>query len=164
MAVDLETIRATFRLEGEDVIRLSTGKVVQPPKQWPPSVFIKWLGNRQQVTASYHRIKFALAHGWLPDFVDHRDVDFSNHLLDNLRAATRSQNQSNRRPVPRKEALPRGVYRMKDGRFYAKINYRKRQTYLGQFDTPEDASAAVEKILKELHGEFYRDPTGGKHQ
>lgn len=153
---ELELIRETFRLDGEDVIRLRTGKVVKPPKRWPPAVFVKWLGDGKQFNLQYHRIKFALARGYLPDFVDHHNVDNTDHRIDNLREATRTQNQCNRRRVPRKEPMPRGVQRAKTGsRFMAKVRYENVQHYLGTYDTPEEASAVVETTLKKLHGDFY---------
>lgn len=42
-----------------------------------------------------HRLKFLLAHGWLPESVDHIDRDTTNNMLANLRAATPAMQSAN---------------------------------------------------------------------
>lgn len=108
----------------------------------------------------YHRIKFGLHHGYLPRIVDHEDLDKANHKLGNLRAATSSQNLTNKRPRKNTTGLPRCV-RLNRGslRFYVVIKEGSKQVYHGTYDTSEEASRVAEARLKELHGEFYRDPT-----
>lgn len=155
----VELIQSTFRLDGDDLVRLSNGKVVTPPVKWPPWVFVKKYrkdGKRRNVNVLYHRAKFCLAHGYLPDEVDHRDTDETNHSLSNLRAATRSLQNHNKTNRKRRD-LPRGVYKRPDWKRYrGQITYRKRSIPLGWFDTPEAASKAVEEKLRELYGSTYR--------
>ena len=43
-----------------------------------------------------HRIVFLWHHGWLPAEIDHTDNNRRNNKIENLRAATHSQNQRNR--------------------------------------------------------------------
>lgn len=152
MTSRLELIQQHFRLEGEDVIRLSTGMVVgdQGPSRGYFSVSIAGRSSME-----YHRIKFGLAHGHLPQRVDHRDRDCGNNLLDNLRAATQAQNRAN--STKSRRDLPQGVFT--SGEHYrAAIQIRGRQVHLGVYTTPETASRIYQAVHKHYYGEFHVDP------
>lgn len=145
----IELLHEVFELRGEDLVRRRTGWVVKPG---PSRSKVVSVTNR--LTLQYHRIKFALANGWLPDEVDHRDRDRDNTLLSNLRAATHSQNMMNRETH---RALPRGVY-LAGSRFRAMVQLGGKLKHLGCFVTPAEASQVVEARLKIEHGEFYHAP------
>lgn len=150
----IELLREVFELRGEDVFRRRTGRVVVPCEQ----VAVQY-SKGQQRNVAYYRIKFALARGWLPEDVDHEDVNHGNHTLANLRPATHQQNMCNRGPVKRRDAsLPRGVYRKSPTRYVGQVTFKRKATHLGSFCTAHAASEAVEAKLRELHGEFYRAP------
>lgn len=150
----IDLIRAVFELRGEDVVRRRNGRVVVPCEQ----VAIQY-AKGQQRNVAYYRIKFALARGWLPEDVDHADVNHGNHTLANLRPATHQQNMCNRGPVKRRDtSLPRGVYRKSPTRYVGQVTFNGKSTHLGSFRSSEAASTAVEAKLQELHGEFYRAP------
>lgn len=53
---------------------------------------ITWIGKVHKA----HRLIFMLHHGFLPPEVDHINGDRQDNRLENLRPATRSQNQCNR--------------------------------------------------------------------
>lgn len=155
----LPLIQDRFELVGEAVHIRKTGQPVSVPKRRGGTIYIAMLAGKK-ITLKYHRVKFALAHGWLPPTVDHADLDWGNHSLANLRAATRTENLRNRARWKRAQDLPRGVYREGTSeRFYASVSIGGRHTRIGTYDSPEDASAVVERVLKGLHGEFYRDPS-----
>lgn len=158
--LSITALRATFKLDGEDVVRLSSGKTVRPPTRVPALVFTHWLGQGRQNVMLYHRIKFGLHHGYLPRIVDHEDLDKANHKLGNLRAATASQNTSNKRPRKNTTGLPRCV-RLNRGslRFYVMIREDGKQVYHGTYDTAEEASRVAESRLRAVQGEFYHAPT-----
>jgi hypothetical protein len=85
--------------------------------------------------------------------VDHIDMNRTNNHISNLRMATRQQQVYNR-PYKVNE-LGRGV--CKRGNKYATyMNINKKKTYLGLFDTPEEANQAYQTKAIELQGEFYR--------
>jgi hypothetical protein len=111
-----EALTESFELRGEDVIRLSSGKVVWPKPKGYTLVSVKVAGVWRPIR--YHRIKFYLAHGFLPPYVDHEDRDRSNSSLGNLRPATNSQNLANQPP---RGKYPKGVRRHKSGRFGAYV-------------------------------------------
>jgi hypothetical protein len=98
-----------------------------------------------------HRVIWAFVHGrWPSDKVeiDHINRDPADNRLSNLRLASRSQNQGNRR-------RSRGYYFYpRTSRYIACIGRRGRSRYLGMFDTEQQASAAYQKAHAEQHGEF----------
>lgn len=151
---------ASFRLDGEDIIRLATGKVVPTRAAGYTDVKVPQ-PNGSRPSIKYHRLKFLLLHGWLPALVDHEDGNPANGAGDNLRPATRSQNKINHKAVHAKRSLPRGVYPVRDtGRFQAQVKHVGRYRYLGMFPTASEASAVVEEFLKQTHGNFYVEPPG----
>ncbi len=79
--------------------------------------------------------------------VDHKDRDKSNNKIENLRLATRSQNQSNIRF--------RGVTWSKDtNKWQAQIQVNSKKIHLGLFTEEQDAINAYQEAKKRLHGEF----------
>lgn len=153
MSLDLHLeamIDAQLRLEGEAIIRVSTGLPVPHKPAGANPYAMVWLkvGPRKGRLVFYHKAKFYLFFGWMPELVDHRDRVKLHNYLANLRPATRTTNGFNRR-TKRKSGLPRGV--LKRG-----LRWTARgDGYLGTFGTIEEASAAVEAFYREKHGEFY---------
>jgi hypothetical protein len=86
--------------------------------------------------------------------IDHRDFDKANNRWCNLREASGSQN-CHYRKIPRiNKSGFRGVHLRPSGRYRAKIHDGGKQTYLGLFDTAEEAYAAYVEASKRLFGEF----------
>lgn len=85
--------------------------------------------------------------------IDHIDGDPSNNAISNLRLATAAQNSKNLVRDPKPSGLPQGVRRA-NGRFVAGIRISGVSTYLGTFDTPEDASTAYKAACDRTRGEF----------
>lgn len=92
----------------------------------------------------------------VPDelFGDHRNGDTLDNRRPNLRVASCSENNANRRM--KRRALPRGVYLRQDGAYMAMIRKDGVQRHLGRFSDPDIAHAAYVKAAAELHGEFAR--------
>jgi hypothetical protein len=99
--------------------------------------------------------KFYLAHRliWLwhghelPEKIeiDHIDRNRSNNNIDNLRLATRNQNERNK---------VRKGYRFEAGKWRAKITINGKDKHLGMFDTEEQARLAYLTAAKPIHGEY----------
>jgi len=90
--------------------------------------------------------------------VDHEDNNGLNCQRYNLRLATRSQNNQNRKPKCKSSTGFKGVYRY-SGRtkpFYAFINLNGKRTSLGYYRTAEEAARAYDAKAKELFKEFAR--------
>ena len=103
-----------------------------------------------------HRLVWFYAHGVWPREVDHKDGNRANNRLDNLREATRSQNNANmRRPRDNTSGF-KGVAWHPNGYYTAQIIVNKVKHYLGHFDDPAKGHAAYVEAAKRLNGEFAR--------
>jgi hypothetical protein len=86
--------------------------------------------------------------------VDHRDGNGLNNTRDNLRPATRGQNQHNSGP---RSGRYKGVTWHKGARkWLAQIMCDRKYRYLGLHAAEEDAARAYDRAARELHGEFAR--------
>lgn len=106
-----------------------------------------------------HRVIWEMFYGSIPEgmLVDHIDRDVYNNRIENLRLATRQQNNANRGNIPGKYNLPKGV--TKNGkRFRAKIYFMGQIHCLGTFDTPEEAGVAYTEAAEILNGEYTVKP------
>lgn len=87
-------------------------------------------------------------------YVDHKNLDTADCRRSNLRFATRSQNNANRRKR-RGKALPKGVC-LSFGSYKAVLTHNGNIYYLGSFPTVEEATSAYNAKAVELFGEFAR--------
>jgi hypothetical protein len=89
--------------------------------------------------------------------VDHLDGDGIHNRRKNLRLATSSQNNQNRRITNSNTSGFKGVYLSKTiGKWCAQITISHKQKHLGTFTSPEEAHAAYRRASKKYHGEFGR--------
>jgi hypothetical protein len=110
--------------------------------------------NGRQCRA-HHLAWLYMTGAWCALVIDHRDGDPANNSWSNLRRATLSQSNANRR-VPRNNACGlKGVSR-NWSRWRATIHKNRRKYHLGNFPTPQAAHAAYVKAARKLFGEFAR--------
>lgn len=100
-----------------------------------------------------HRVIFLYHHGYLPEIIDHINGDVSDNRIENLRPATRSQNQWNRRNNIKSATGRRGVV-LFNNKFRAVCKVNNKRYFLGTFDTLDDAEREVMEFRKEHHMEF----------
>jgi hypothetical protein len=93
---------------------------------------------------------------WCSRVIDHLDRNPSNNRWDNLRRATVSQNNANRRRHKNNACGFKGVSRTQYGRWRATIFKNGRRHHLGVFSTPESAHVAYVTAARKLFGEFAR--------
>jgi hypothetical protein len=96
---------------------------------------------------------------WPPERleVDHKDCDPSNNRWDNLRLATASQNQANKKVSRANTSGFKGVsWHKDDKRWRAQIRMGGKKVHLGSFDTPESAHRAYSEAAMKHYGEFAR--------
>lgn len=102
-----------------------------------------------------HRLAWVYVYGTEPPhLVDHADGNPANNRIDNIRVATVSQNQQNKRGKIGR-VLPKGV-KPNRKRFSARVSLNKKVMHLGTFDTPELAHAAYVDAIGRLFGDFAR--------
>lgn len=120
-----------------------------------PGLDVRLGGRCYQV----HRLIWEMHYGPIPALaeVDHKDGDGLNNRIENLRLASRSQNQRNVGLTRRNSTGFKGVSYFRDsGKFRADIHVNGKTKYLGQFETATEAHFAYVTAAKKLHGEFYK--------
>lgn len=102
-----------------------------------------------------HRITYFMAHGNCPDFVDHINGDtFDNHV-DNLRPATRFQNQWNQGLSKANTSGVKGLSWSKtENKWFACIRYNGKNKNLGYFETKELGAEFLQLAREMLHGSY----------
>lgn len=104
-----------------------------------------------------HRLAWLYVTGeWPPRVVDHINGGRDDNRIANLRLASRSENLANSRVNRAGKDAPKGVRRLPNGRWIARIQKNKRSIYLGYFQSQADATAAYAAAAKNLFGEFAR--------
>ena len=102
-----------------------------------------------------HQLVFLLHHGHIPREIDHINQIKTDNRIENLRACTSTQNKGNITLLKSNTSGLRGVsMNGKTGKFHAQIKIGGKQTYLGRFDTPEEASLIYEGVARLYFGEF----------
>ena len=105
---------------------------------------------------SSHRIIWEMANGPIPKGlqIDHIDQNRSNNRLSNLRLATNAENARNRRVQITNTSGFKGVSRLPNGSWRAKINVHGRKIHIGHFANFEEATAARQAAELKYHGAF----------
>lgn len=136
---------AIFRTES--VIKQAIGRADVPG----PKGYLRVRYGRRYFAA--HRIAWFLHYGVWPDcHVDHRDLDRTNNAIENLRLASPSESQCNRRKTGK---YLKGVSASKN-RFEARLTKNRKQILLGSFATELEAHEAYKAAAVVVHGEFAR--------
>lgn len=141
---------------GELFWKITTGRAVKGKRAGAPHN--GYLRTRVETVRLYvHRVVFFLEHGEVPTQVDHIDLNKQNNKIENLRAATARQNCGNVAVKSWNKTGFKGVWTCPNtGAYCAQINFKGKKTYLGRFDTAEEAAAAYTKAAQEKFGEFAR--------
>lgn len=89
--------------------------------------------------------------------VDHTNGDGLDNRMCNLRLATPSQNNMNRKVGLNGKTGIRGVHYSEDrGVYYARITVKGKNIFLGTFNTAEEAAHAYADASAKYHGEYGR--------
>lgn len=107
-----------------------------------------------------HRMAWLFVHGeWPADgmTIDHINGIKTDNRICNLREASRSQNQVNRKIHSNNKSGVRGVsWDNNKQRWFAVIFFENKRYGLGYYKNIEDAKSAYQKKAEELHGNFQR--------
>lgn len=100
------------------------------------------------------RIIFLWHHGYCPEIVDHKNrIKIDDHI-NNLRAATRSENARNRSSMRNSSSKYLGVFVRSLPSWCSVINVDGKHIHLGSFKTEEAAALAYNKAAEKYFGEF----------
>jgi hypothetical protein len=97
-------------------------------------------------------------HGEWPGVeLDHRNKDTGDDRLENLRQATKSQNQANKGKYKRNTSGFAGVtWNRSHSKWQAQIGFQGKVKYLGSFEEAKSAALAYDVAARQLFGEFAR--------
>jgi hypothetical protein len=101
-----------------------------------------------------HRAIFLWHYGYLPEIVDHINNNPSDNRIENLRAATNSENLCNRGHQKNSSTKIKNIYLTRNNTYNVQIKKNNVINYIGTFKTLDDALEAKIKYLNVLHGEF----------
>jgi hypothetical protein len=104
-----------------------------------------------------HRVAWWMMTGeWPEHSVDHGDIDSFNNRWENLRPASQSGQNANRRRFKNNKSGVTGVRKLKSGKWCATIAFEGKSHWLGSF--PEMDAAIVARLAAEpvVQGEFAR--------
>lgn len=102
-----------------------------------------------------HRLAFFLHHGYSPEQVDHINRIGSDNRASNLRAATASENCSNRGIATSNTSGVLGVsFNTQSRKWVAFATVAGRHHHAGYFNDIESAKAARAALAARLHGKF----------
>ena len=103
-----------------------------------------------------HRVIWAMQTGKWPEHqIDHIDHNGLNNAWRNLRVATQSQNNANKRSKEKCSSIYRGVcWAKRECRWIATIKKDKKCHFLGYFSDEKMAAQSYDQSAKRLHGEF----------
>jgi len=109
-----------------------------------------------------HRVIWLLKTGkWPAIFIDHADRNGLNNAWSNLREATASQNNANRKTTRKVQSAPRGVWFDKRfNAYYARGYFNKKYLHLGTFKTAEEAAQAYARWAQNTFEDFAYKETG----
>ena len=109
------------------------------------------------VARSYlqHRIIYIYHYGKCPQYLDHINRDRLDNRIENLRPATRSQNNYNAGLRRDNTSGIKGIcWHSRSRKWYASVMVAGKSVCLGCFSILEEAAAAVVAARAELHGEY----------
>ena len=103
-----------------------------------------------------HRLIFLWHNGYLPEQIDHKNMNKTDNRIENLRPATASTNQMNVIVRSFTKSGKKGVHWDKSrNKWIARIKTNDKAIFLGRFETIEEAQNA-RKAAQHLHGEYAR--------
>jgi hypothetical protein len=113
--------------------------------------YVTWLNKSHKV----HRLIFLLEHGYLPSEIDHINNDRLDNRLENLRPASRSENQCNRFLLSSNSSGYQGVNWHKHAKsWYVRVMKNGKSHIIGYYKDLELAGLVSQEARILYHGKF----------
>jgi hypothetical protein len=104
-----------------------------------------------------HRLIYLYHKGYMPNLLDHINNNKQDNSIENLREATYSQNQQNKKvQCTNKLQLKGAVYHPGKNKWQGRIQLNKKKISLGYFNTAEQAHEAYKIAAVKYFNEFAR--------
>lgn len=102
-----------------------------------------------------HRLVYLYHHGWLPQYIDHINNNRADNRIENLRPATKQQNQGNASINKNNVSGYKGVcWHAQQDLWRAYIAINRKQKHLGVFKCKEDAAMMYNWAALDAFGEY----------
>ena len=155
--LEYDRVSGNFRWLKSNSSRAKLGSIAGSRR---PDGYIKIRVNGNQFLA--HRLAWLYEHGAFPTgMLDHINGDRSDNRIENLREASNSLNQQNRKMSARNTTGSVGVTRRKYGRWRASITIGRKFISLGSFATKEEAEEAYLNAKERYHETMSYDAKQG---
>jgi hypothetical protein len=133
---------------GRAIGSMSNGGKGRPEKKYMTT---KIAGQHYYV----HKLIYLYHHGYAPEQVDHINRNALDNRIENMRAATNSQNCSNRRLFKNNTSGFRGVSWDKIHKKWASyVSFGGKRKTLGFYDDLHEAAKRSESARNEFHGDY----------
>lgn len=157
----IDYIREHFRYENGNLYRTTNrgGQKIGDKVGWITSCNGRpyWKLSLNGKTTYLHHVIFVMHHGHKPKYIDHIDGNSTNNRIENLRAATQSQNAGNSLMSKNNTSGYKGVtYRKDTGKWQAAVMVNRKHISLGSYSTKEEAHEAYKSGSAKHFGEFSR--------
>lgn len=110
-----------------------------------------------KVPYKVHRVIFFMHYGYLPRLVDHKDGNYKNNKIDNLREATHQENNRNQKLKPNNTSGCKNVtWNKTANKWQVGFTINKKFKYLGTYDDLELADLVATEARDKYFGKFAR--------
>lgn len=104
-----------------------------------------------------HRLAWLFVHGSMPDYIDHINTIPLDNRIENLRPCSPLENCSNQKIRPNNTSGVKGVSWSKAAKkWVGEVGKKGHKSYIGLFNSIEEAEQAVRIHRIKIHGEFAR--------
>jgi len=104
-----------------------------------------------------HRLIYMMHYGYMPDEVDHVNGNKLDNKIENLRAATKIENQRNRTSNSNNTSGHKNVSWSKcHKKWSVTLSYARKKNHIGYFEDVELADLVAQEARDKYHGRFAR--------